>query len=46
MISLLVHAVVGLSVIGWIVASNSTVFARPPGGRLFSPLELVYYAVG
>lgn len=46
MVSLLVHAVLGLSVIGWIVASNSGVFARPAGGAMFSPLELVYYAVG
>ena len=46
MVSLLVHAVLGLTVIGWIVASNSQVFARPPGGPVFSPLELVYYVVG
>jgi hypothetical protein len=46
MVSLLVHAVLGLSVIGWIVASNSKVFARPAEGPLFSPLECVYYVVG
>lgn len=46
MVSLLVHAVLGLSVIGWIVASNSKVFARPAGGPSFSPLEVVYYVVG
>ena len=46
MVSLLVHAVLGLSVIGWIVASNSKVFARPAAGPLFSPLECVYYVVG
>lgn len=46
MVSLLVHAVLGLSVIGWIVASNPRVFARPAVGPLFSPLECVYYAVG
>jgi hypothetical protein len=46
MVSLLVHAVLGLAVIGWIVASNSTVFARPAGGSLFSPLECVYYVAG
>lgn len=46
MVSLLVHAVLGLSVVGWIVASNPQVFARPAGGALFSPLELLYYAVG
>ena len=46
MVSLLVHAVLGLSVIGWIVASNSRVFARPSSGPSLSPLEAVYYVVG
>jgi hypothetical protein len=46
MVSLLVHAVLGFTVIGWIVASNSKVFARPADGPLFSPLEIVYYVVG
>jgi hypothetical protein len=46
MVSLLVHAVLGISVIGWIVASNRSVYARPPGGPMFSPLECVYYVVG
>jgi hypothetical protein len=46
MVSLLVHAVLGLSVIGWIVASNSQVFARPSSGPSLSPLEAVYYIVG
>jgi hypothetical protein len=46
MVSLLVHAVLGVAVIGWIVASNSAVFARPAGGPALSPMEGVYYAVG
>jgi hypothetical protein len=46
MVSLLVHAVLGLSVIGWIVASNPQVFARPSSGPSLSPLEAVYYIVG
>jgi hypothetical protein len=46
MVSLLVHAVLGLSVIGWIVASNPRVFARPSSGPSLSPLEAVYYIVG
>ncbi|MBV8182903.1 MAG: DUF2834 domain-containing protein [Mycobacterium sp.] len=46
MISLIVHALLGLAVIGWIVASNPKIFARPDGGPWFSPLEYVYYAVG
>ena len=46
MVSLLVHAVLGLGVIGWIVAANSKVFARPAAGPLFTPLEWLYYLVG
>jgi hypothetical protein len=46
MVCLLVHAVLELSVIGWIVTSNSKVYARPAGGPWFSPLECVYYVVG
>ena len=46
MVSLLVHAVLGLSVIGWIVASNPQVFARSSRGPSLSPLEAVYYIVG
>ncbi|MBW0015174.1 DUF2834 domain-containing protein [Mycobacterium sp.] len=46
MVSLLVHAVLGLGVIGWIVAANSKVFARPAAGPLFTPLECLYYLVG
>ena len=36
----------GVAVITWIVLSNRQVFTRPPGEGLFSPLELLYYAVG
>jgi hypothetical protein len=46
MVSLLVHAILGLSVIGWIIASNPQVFARPSSGPSLSPLEAVYYIVG
>ncbi|MCV7429693.1 DUF2834 domain-containing protein [Mycobacterium montefiorense] len=46
MVSLITHAVLGLAVITWIVRSNSKVFARPAGGPLFSPMEIVYYVVG
>ncbi|GBE64099.1 hypothetical protein MFM001_05610 [Mycobacterium sp. MFM001] len=46
MVSLLVHAILGLTVIGWIVASNPQVFARPPHGPRFSVLECAYYVVG
>ncbi|HEU0190363.1 MAG TPA: DUF2834 domain-containing protein [Mycobacterium sp.] len=46
MVSLVVHAVLGLAVIGWLVASNPEVFNRPPDGRAFAALEWVYYLVG
>lgn len=46
MVSLLVHAALGLAVIGWIVASNPAVFARPSDGARFTPLESLYYIVG
>jgi hypothetical protein len=46
MVSLLVHAVLGLIVVAWLVASNRTIFSRPADGPLFSPLEVVYYVVG
>ncbi len=46
MISLIVHATLGLAVIGWIIASNPAIYAKPAGGAWFSPLEVVYYVVG
>ena len=46
MVSFLVHGLLGLTVIGWIIASNSKVFARPANGPWLSPLECVYYLVG
>ncbi|MCV7198898.1 DUF2834 domain-containing protein [Mycobacterium angelicum] len=46
MVSLIAHAVLGIAVIAWIVASNPQVYARPADGPWFSPLEYVYYAVG
>ena len=46
MVSLLTHAILGLAVITWIVASNRQVFSRPAGGALFSPLEALYYVIG
>jgi Terpene cyclase DEP1 len=46
MVSLLVHALLGLAVIGWIIASNPKIYARPASGPWLSPLECVYYAVG
>jgi hypothetical protein len=44
--TLLVHAVLAVLVIGWIIGSNAAIFRRPTTGPAFSVLELVYYAVG
>jgi len=46
MVSLIVHAVLGITVIALIVKSNPQVFARPANGPALSPLECVYYVVG
>ena len=44
--TLLVHAVLAVLVIGWIIQSNAAVFRRPATGPAFSGLELIYYVVG
>jgi len=44
--TLLVHAILAVLVIGWIIASNSAIFRRPATGPAVSALELIYYAVG
>jgi Terpene cyclase DEP1 len=46
MLSLIAHAVLGVAVVWFLVASNRPIFRRPATGSLFSPLECVYYAVG
>jgi len=46
MVSLVVHAVLGLVVIWFAVYSNSQIFSRPLDGPRFSTLEVVYYVVG
>jgi hypothetical protein len=46
MVSLIVHAVLGLTAIGFAVASNPKIFARPVTGPRFSALECVFYVVG
>lgn len=46
MVSLLVHAILGVAVVWFTVASNPKIFSRPVGGRRFSTLEVVYYVVG
>src|ERR1700712_1033608 len=46
MVSLIVHALLGVGVIVWIVRASPQVFARPQGGPAFSTLEGVYYVIG
>jgi hypothetical protein len=46
MISLLVHALLGVAAVWWLVRANPAVFRRPESGPLLSPLELVLYTVG
>jgi len=46
MVSLIVHAVLGVAVVAWLVRSNPTIFRRPASGPAFSTLEVVYLAVG
>ena len=45
MVSLIVHAILGVAVVALVVRSNPRIFARPPGPR-FSGVELLFYAVG
>lgn len=46
MISLLIHAVLGIAVIALIVRSNPAIFARVSGGTHLSALEVAFYVVG
>ena len=46
MVSIIAHFLLGLAVVGWIIASNRKIYAKPDGGPWFSPLECVYYAAG
>jgi hypothetical protein len=46
MVSLTVHAILGMAVIVWIVRTNPQIFARPAEGLAFSLLEIVLYVVG
>ena len=46
MVSLVVHAILGLVLIGLVVASNPKIFARPADGPRLSALECAYYAIG
>ena len=46
MVSIIVHFLLGLAVVGWLIASNPKIYAKPEGGPWLSPLECVYYAAG
>jgi hypothetical protein len=46
MLSLLVHAVLGVAVVWFLVASNPEIFRRPATGPVLSTPECVYYLVG
>lgn len=46
MLSLTVHALLGIGVVWLVVQSNPAIFRRPPSGPLLSPLEIALYAVG
>jgi len=46
MISLIVHAILGIAVVAFIVKSNPKIFSRVSGGPALSVLEVVFYAVG
>jgi len=46
MVSLIVHAILGVLVVVWIVRANDCVFGRPADGPAFSALEVVFYLVG
>ncbi len=46
MVSLIVHAVLGIACIWFIVRSNPAIFRRVEGGPAVSALEAVYYVIG
>lgn len=46
MVSLIVHAILGIVTIAVIVKLNPAIFSRVPAGPTPSTLELVYYVVG
>jgi hypothetical protein len=46
MVSLVVHAILGIVTVWFTIASNPKIFNRPPGGARFSTLEIVFWAIG
>lgn len=46
MVSMLVHAVLGVAVVWFTIASNPKIFSRPTNGPRFSALEIAFWAIG
>jgi hypothetical protein len=46
MVSLIVHALLGIGTVVWIVRSNPAIFRRTASGPLLSNLELALYGIG
>ena len=46
MVSLLVHAILGIAVIAFVVKSNPAIFKRVATGPQLSKLEIAYWAIG
>jgi Terpene cyclase DEP1 len=46
MVSLVVHALLGIAVVWFTVASNPQIFSRPAGGPRFSALEAAFWFIG
>jgi Protein of unknown function DUF2834 len=46
MVSLIVHAILGIIVIAVIIKTNPAIFRRVPAGPQLSTLEIVFYVVG
>ena len=46
MVSLLVHAILGIAVIVFVIKSNPAIFKRVAPGPQLSTLEIVYWVVG
>ncbi|HET7668497.1 MAG TPA: DUF2834 domain-containing protein [Mycobacterium sp.] len=46
MVSLVVHALLGIAVVWFTIVSNAKIFHRPTGGPRFSALEIAFWAIG
>ena len=46
MVSLLVHAILGIVVIAFVVKSNPAIFRRVAAGPALSKLEIAYWVIG